>query len=77
MMNLLRDMPAGGPAEWLLARIRARRALLLDNWDELLVARTPLGSLPPAPWRSGFSVTDPLGGRRALQREYAWAFQRM
>lgn len=77
MMTLLRDMPTGGPDDWLVARIRARRALLLDNWDELLVARTPLGSIPPAPWRSGFSAMDPFGGRRALQQEYAWVFRRM
>ncbi|HEX9080190.1 MAG TPA: V-type ATPase subunit [Desulfuromonadaceae bacterium] len=76
MMALMREMPAGGPDDWIVARIRARRALLVDNWDELLLARIPPESLPPAPWRSG-SVTGPFGGRRTLQREYAWVFRRM
>ncbi len=75
MRALLRDMPAGVPAECLLARIRGRRSLLIRDWDRVL-ARQPLSSLPPAPWRRASTGTEgrPL---QALQQEHFWVFSRM
>ena len=76
MRALLRDMPAGVPADCLLTRIRGRRSFLVRAWDRLLLARQPLATLTAAPWRQELSGAEgwPL---RALQHEYLWAFSRM
>lgn len=71
--KLLRDMPAGLPADCLLARIRGRRSFLVRDWDRLLLTGQPLAALSAAPWRrTAFEVK---GG--ALQQEYFWVFSRM
>lgn len=76
MRELLRDMPAGLPADSLLTRIKGRRSFLVRDWDRLLLARPPLVTLAPAPWRPG--PTGAAGwAARALQQEYFWAFSRM
>lgn len=76
MRGMLRDMPAGVPADSLLARIRGRRSFLVHDWERLLLARQPPVALAPAPWRQVLSGAGdwPL---RALQHEYFWAFSRM
>jgi len=76
MRALLRDMPAGVPADCLLARISSRRSFLVRDWERVLLARQPLATLSAAPWRqvpSGAEGWPP----RALQQEYFWAFSRM
>lgn len=76
MRSLLRDMPAGVPADCLLARLKGRRSFLVRDWNRLLNARQPPATLPAAPWRAGRS-----GGEgwtvQALQQEYRWVFLRM
>jgi len=76
MRGLLLDMPAGVPADCLLARIRGRRSFLLHDWDRLLLTGQPLEALSPAPWRRTPSGTK---GQvlPALQQEYFWVFSRM
>lgn len=76
MRGLLRDMPAGVPADCLLARIRGRRSFLVRDWDRQLLTRQPLAALAAAPWRQDRPDVSgwPL---RALQQEYFWAFTRM
>lgn len=76
MRALLRDMPAGVPADCLLARIRGRRSFLIRDWDRLLLAHQPLAIISPAPWRGAETGTEGWA-LRALQREYFWAFSRM
>ena len=73
---LLLDMPAGVPADCLLARIRGRRSFLLHDWDRLLLTGQPLETLSPAPWRRTLPGTK---GQvlSALQQEYFWVFSRM
>jgi hypothetical protein len=76
MRTLLRDMPAGVPADCLLARIRGRRSFLVHDWERRLLARLPLAALSPAPWRQAPAGAEgwPL---RALQQEYLWAYSLM
>lgn len=76
MRGLLLDMPAGVPADCLLARIRGRRSFLLHDWDRLLLTGQSLETLSPAPWRRTPSGTK---GQilPALQQEHFWAFSRM
>ncbi len=76
MRSLLRDMPAGVPADCLLTRIRGRRSFLVRDWDRLLLARQPLATLAAAPWREARSGAE--GWHLcALQKECFWAFSRM
>jgi ATP synthase (C/AC39) subunit len=76
MRRLLRDMPAGVPADCLLARIKGRRSFLVRDWERLLLASQPLATLSSAPWRR--SQPGAKGwALRALQQEYFWAFSRM
>lgn len=76
MRALLRVMPAGVPADCLLARIRGRRSFLIRDWDRLLLAHQPPAMLSPAPWRGADTGTEGWA-LRDLQREYFWAFSRM
>jgi hypothetical protein len=76
MRALLRDMPAGVPADCLLSRIRGRRAFLVRDWDRLLLARQPLAALAAAPWRETLSGAEDRV-MQVLQKEYLWAFSRM
>jgi hypothetical protein len=75
MRALLRDMPAGVPADCLLARIRGRRSFLVRDWDRLL-ARQPSAALPPAPWRWTISGAEGWA-LESLQQECFWVFSRM
>jgi len=76
MRALLRDMPAGVPADCLVARIRGRRSFLVRDWDRLLLTSSPLQTLSPAPWRRTLSGTEDQV-LQVLQQEYFWAFSRM
>lgn len=76
MREFLRDLPAGLPADCLLARIKGRRSFLMRNWERLLLAPAPLANLAPAPWRPRAS-DDPEWARQALQQEYYWVFAHM
>jgi hypothetical protein len=76
MRKLLRDLPAGLSADYLLARIKGRRSFLVQNWEQLLLAPTPLANLAPAPWRPRAS-DDGEWARQALQQEYYWVFAHM
>jgi len=76
MRELLRDLPAGLPADCLLARIKGRRSFLVQNWERLLLTPAPLTNLAPAPWRPRPS-DDLEWARQALQQEYYWVFAHM
>lgn len=76
MRELLRDLPAGLPADALLARIKGRRSFLVQNWERLLLVPTPLAHLAPAPWRPRASDGD-TWPHQAVQQEYYWVFAHM
>lgn len=69
-------MPAGVPADCLLARIRGRRSFLVCDWERRLLARQPLATLSAAPWRQAPSGSEGWA-LSALQQEHYWAFSRM
>jgi hypothetical protein len=77
MRELLLTMPEGPPADYLVARIRGRRALLVPDWEILLLAPEPLGALPAAPWRPGANDVGKDNAWQALQREYCRVFAMM
>lgn len=77
MRVLLREMPAGVPADCLLTRIRGRRSFLVCDWDRMLLARQPLTALSSAPWRESFSVGAEDQVQQVLRKEYFWVFLRM
>ncbi len=76
MREMLRDMPAGVPADCLLARIRGRRSFLVRDWERRRLTRQPLATLSAAPWRQAPSGSEGWA-LHALQQEYYWAFSRM
>jgi hypothetical protein len=76
LRELLRDLPAGLPADALLARIKGRRSFLVRDWERLLLAPVPLAALPPAPWRASASGAGD-GPQLAAQQEYYWVFSHM
>jgi hypothetical protein len=76
MRELLRELPAGLPADALLARIKGRRSFLVQDWERLLLAPTPLATLAPAPWRAA-RRDDAEWPWPALQQEYYWVFAHM
>ena len=77
MRYLLRAMPEGHPDDYLLARIRGRRAFLVADWERLLLAPVPMAALPAAPWRTWLPTDGSDQPWRALQREYTRVFAAM
>ena len=76
MRELLRELPAGLPADCLLARIKGRRSFLVQDWERLLLAPAPLATLASAPWRPAASGAEDWP-HQALQQEYFWVFAHM
>ena len=76
LRGLLCDLPAGLPADCLLARIKGRRSFLVRDWDRLLLAPSPLATLAAAPWRE-VPADAADWAAQALQQEYYWTFARM
>ncbi len=67
----------GYPAEYLLSRIRGRRASLITDWRPLISEAVPLEYLSPS--RYGGLATDktPEGVWRSFVREYRWVYVQM
>jgi hypothetical protein len=77
-MGLLReDTEGGSPRDYLLARIRGRRAYLITEWRQILAAAQPLASLPPSPYRQLPGDNREEGIWSGLQREVAWIHHQM
>ena len=67
----------GYPTEYLLSRIRGRRAMLIADWRPLVLSDSPADRL--AFTRYGSIVTDdyPVGLRRYLLKEFGWVYSQM
>ena len=65
------------PTEYLLSRIRGRRALLIADWRPLVLSDSTVNRL--AFTRYGSIVTDdyPEGIRRYLLKEFGWVYSQM
>jgi vacuolar-type H+-ATPase subunit C/Vma6 len=74
-MELLLDPEDRGyPAEYLLSRIRGRRARLITDWRPLIFDASPFDSLSP---RGTAKDRSPEGVWRNLTREYRWVYLQM
>ena len=78
MMNLLKPVEDRGyPAEYLISRIRGKRAALISDWTPLVFSGAPF-EYPDSSLRSGFvSERSPEGVWRDLMKEYRWVYLRM
>jgi vacuolar-type H+-ATPase subunit C/Vma6 len=77
-MELLRDPEDRGyPTEYLLSRIRGRRAGLLKDWKTLLFDAAPLEALLSSRVRSGVVAVSPDAVWRRLMKEYRWVYGQM
>ena len=67
----------GYPTDYLLSRIRGRRAELIADWRPLVVSPSPVESL--AFTRYGSIMTDayPEDIRRYLLKEFGWVYSQM
>lgn len=76
-MPVLKTDDGGYPLDYLLARIRVRRADLISDWRPLLADPQALADLSPA--RAGGRPADrsPEGIRRSLLREFTWVYCQM
>lgn len=76
--ELLLERGEGGyPAEYLLSRIRGRRASLISDWETLIRSATFRESIPVSRYREFAGETVPAGLWRYLLEEYRWVYLQM
>lgn len=77
-MELLNTTDSRGyPPDYLKARIKGRRACLIDDWEPLLAASDPLEAMPASPHRNLIIARSPEEGWKNLLRESAWLYSQM
>ncbi len=76
-MPVLKTDNGGYPLEYLLARIKVRRAELITDWAPLLAAADPLAAMPPGRLGGRPGDRSPEGMWRALLREFNWVYCQM
>lgn len=64
----------GYPLEYLLSRIRGRRACLITDWKSLISEAAPLESLSPSRYGGWVAEKSPEGIWRSLVREFRWVY---
>ncbi len=76
-MTLLRTDNRGYPVDYLVARVRVRRADLISDWQSLLADTRPLADMPQG--RVGGRPVDrsPEGIWRSLLQEFTWVYCQM
>jgi vacuolar-type H+-ATPase subunit C/Vma6 len=76
-MDLLEENEEGGyPLEYLLSRIRGRRAFLIKDWEPLVQSENPLEASSAV--RHGKNTVDSADALWALLlREFGWVFSQM
>jgi vacuolar-type H+-ATPase subunit C/Vma6 len=67
----------GYPPEYLLSRIRGRRARLFRAWKSLVFDPAPLETLSAARRGAGRAITSPDAVWRLLTAEYRWVYSQM
>jgi hypothetical protein len=77
-MNLLqRPEGSGYPTEYLIARLRGRRAYLVKDWNNLLTSTGPLDSQLPARYRELIVKYSQEGVWKHMLREFQWIYLQM
>jgi len=77
-MNLLITPGVDGyPTDYLLARIRGRRAYLFMDWDELILTPSPFEHLQKTGYRGFLAEYSKEGIWRCLYSEYRWLYRQM
>jgi len=71
------EMRPGYPVEYLYARLRGRRSLLIANWKSLVYAPELAEALASSPSPVVLQERTVEGLWRALFREYQWVFAQM
>lgn len=76
--ELLEKAPdCGFPSDYLLSRIKGRRARLVSGWKELIASTSPLEHLPDGHYQKIFGDKSPETVWRALLGEYRWLYRQM
>jgi vacuolar-type H+-ATPase subunit C/Vma6 len=65
------------PADYLLSRIRGRRAGLISDWTALIFGGAPFEYLATSLYKGFVTDRSPEGLWRDLMREYRWVYLRM
>ena len=67
----------GYPSDYLLSRIRGKKARLIQDWTPLVTAQEPLERLPDRHYQRSSGLRSPEGIWRALLDEYHWVYYQM
>lgn len=67
----------GYPGEYLVSRIRGKRAGLISDWPALVFSAAPFEYLVSSRYRGFVTERSPEGVWRDLAREYRWVYIRM
>jgi vacuolar-type H+-ATPase subunit C/Vma6 len=77
-MNLLQSPEGSGyPAEYLIARIRGRRAWLVKEWDDVLSGPVPAESMLPAYYGALAAEYAKEGVWKRMLQEFRWVYLQM
>jgi vacuolar-type H+-ATPase subunit C/Vma6 len=67
----------GYPSDYLLSRIRGRKARFIQDWKPLIASPAPLEHLPEGHYQRISGNRSPEGIWRALLNEYRWVYFQM
>jgi vacuolar-type H+-ATPase subunit C/Vma6 len=67
----------GYPSDYLLSRIRGRKARFIQDWTPLVASPAPLEHLPESHYQRISGDRSPEGIWRALLNEYRWVYFQM
>lgn len=77
MELLTRVEDRGFPLDYLLSRIRGKRACLVSDWNNMMFSGNALEYLASSSYRGFVKATSPEGLRRDLMKEYRWIYLRL
>jgi len=67
----------GYPTEYLLSRVRGRRAMLIADWSPLVLSESPADHLAFTRYCNIATNDYPVGIRRYLLKEFGWVYSQM